>query len=152
MNENKIRAWGYFLNRVLLGIAAIVGACKAPQAISDYAINVKTEQIINNAMSTVVKIASSIKNENHNTIVNQYKEKLQSSLNNPSEFKKEIAGIPEPVLQQLGLKTSKADLSHGLEDKKTTEDVRKFLNEKLPNLLLDAAGKPFLLDRSKPGQ
>jgi hypothetical protein len=50
MDENKIKAWGYFENRVLLGVAAIVGACKTPQAISDYAINVKTEQIVINPL------------------------------------------------------------------------------------------------------
>lgn len=152
MEENKIRAWGYFLNNVLLGIAAIIGAWNTPKAISDFAVNVKTEQIINNSMSNFVKVVSSIKNENHNTIINHYKEKLKNSLNNPTEFKKEINSIPESVLSELGLKTSKADLSNKLKDKETTTEVRKVLNEKFPDVLLDSEREPFILDESKLSQ
>ncbi len=152
MDENKIHAWGYFLNRVFIGIAAVVGAFQAPQAISNYAVNVKSQQIMNNTMSSIVKMVTNIKNENHNTIINQYKEKLQNSLDNPSELKKQISDAPEPVLRELGLKTSKEDLSISLKNANTTDEARRVLNDKIPDILLDSNGKPFVLDHSRLGQ
>lgn len=151
MDENKIRAWGYLANRILLGVAAIIGACKAPQAISDYAVNVKTEQIVSNTISSVTKIVSNIKNENTNTIINHYREKLQHSLDDPDELKKEVLAVPVHVLKELGLKTSKAELSFELKDARTPGEVKKVLNERLPDVLLDSEGKPFVLDNSKLG-
>lgn len=56
LDEGKIKAWSVFINKVLLGIAAIVAAYKAPMAISDFSVNLRTEQIVNNTLRNVTSI------------------------------------------------------------------------------------------------
>lgn len=147
MDENKIKAWGYCESRVLLGVAAIVGACKTPQAISDYAINVKSEQIVNNTIKSVTSIIATFKNEN-NISIHNYKEKLQKSMNDPVEFKKKIESITTPVLKELGLKKTRGRFSSDLDRAKTKEDILNIVHDQLPDVLLDSEGKPFVLDES----
>jgi hypothetical protein len=141
----EIEAWGSFWSKILMGFAAVVGAAKAPEAISQFAATIKVESIVQGTLSNVSKIIST--NTNTNTQIIQIKKdaqaKLQEALPDPEKFKQTVEVMPAPLLKELGLSESKQSLVSDLRNARTAEDVKQVVKRKIPNLLTIEGGDPI---------
>lgn len=138
MEEAKIKAWGYTIKSVMVGLAAIIGAYKAPEAISNYAVSVKVQSVMENTLNSVQKIVNN--NNNSNSNINYFNfAKDQSTLlkafPTPDKFKQAVENTAQDSLAKMGLTIPKAEFQQQLDKAKTKEEYKETVKKNLPAIL-----------------
>jgi hypothetical protein len=135
----EVEAWGSFWKKIFFGIAAIVGAIHVPKAVSDYAVTVRVESIIQNTLSSITKIQNT---QN----INVFTTALKNSIDNPDAFKSLIQAAPYPLLYGLGLQEPKESLEAQIKGATTREELRNIVKDKFPSVLINENNQPPVSD------